>query len=137
MAAYNKTRNARYHLKYEFAWCVNWRRNLLQPPIDQALKTILRRIARENDYRIEKLQVNPDYVQFFIEVPPRVAPAEVVKHLKGVSARRLLKAHPELRGKLVRGKLWTATYYVATVGRASDDAVQSWVSRHRKRRSNL
>ncbi len=104
MPTYHKTRNAHYNLKYEFAWCVNWRRNLLQPPIDQALKTILRRIARENAYRIEKLQVMADYVQFFIEVPPRVAPAEVVKHLKGVSARRLLKARPELRRNLL--KIW-------------------------------
>jgi putative transposase len=75
----------------------------------------------------------PDYTHFFISVPPRVAPAEMVKHLKGVSARRLLKACPELRQKLVRGHLWTSTYYVATVGSASEGAVQSYVESQRKR----
>ena len=131
MALY-KTRNARYNLEYEVAWCVKLRRNLLGSPIDRTLKTILRRICRESGYQMEKLQVMSDYVHFFIAVPPRIAPAEVVKHLKGVLARRLLKACPELRRKLVRGHLWTTTYYVGTVGSASEEAVQSYIASQRK-----
>ncbi len=133
MAPYHKTRNARYNLTYEVAWCVKLRRKLLESPVDRTLKTILRRICRENGYQLEKLQVMPDYTHFFISVPPRVAPAEMVKHLKGVSARRLLKACPELRRKLVRGHLWTATYYVGTVGSASEEAVQSYIESQRRR----
>ncbi|MBM3241153.1 IS200/IS605 family transposase [Candidatus Poribacteria bacterium] len=134
MASYNKTRNAIYNLKYEVAWCVKWRRNLLKPPIDRTMKTILRRICRERDYRIEQLQVVPDYIHFLISVPPRVAPAEVVKHLKGVSARKLLDEYPELRKKLTQGRLWTSTYYIATVGTDSEDAVQRYVESQRKKR---
>jgi len=134
MSSYSKTRNARYNLKYEVAWCVKWRRKLLTPPIDRTLKTALRRICRERGYRIEQLRVMPNYIHFLISVPPRIAPAEVVKHLKGVSARRLLNEYPELRKKLVRGHLWTSTYYVASVGAASDDEVLSYVESQRRRR---
>jgi putative transposase len=133
MPTLQKTRNARYHLRYQLAWCVSWRRELLQPPIDRSLKTILRRIGRAHGYRILGLQVFADHLYFTIEAPPRLAPAELAKHLKGVSARHLLKAHPELREKLDDGQLWTSTYFAATVGPNTVDGVQAYVQRHRKK----
>ena len=84
---------------------------------------MLRRICREHQYNIGQLQVMPDRVHFYISVPPRIAPAEVVKHLKGVSARKIL----------VQGHLWASTYYVATVGKADDEAVTKYVEGQRRR----
>lgn len=133
MPSPNRTRNAVYRLEYQVVWGVRNRKPLLRPPIDQTLKTALRRTCREYRYEISQLKVTADLVQFLISVPPRIAPAELVKHLKGVSARKILATYPDLRRKLVRGHLWASTYYVATVGVPSEEAVAKYVEGQRRR----
>jgi putative transposase len=73
------------------------------------------------------LEVLPDYVHVFALCPPRHSPAYVVNYLKGKSARKILQRFPELRTRAVRGKLWSRSYLVATVGNVTADIVKRYV----------
>jgi putative transposase len=44
--------------------------------------------------------------------------------IKGKSARRILQRFPELKAKATRGKLWSRSYFVATVGNVTADIVK-------------
>ena len=46
----------------------------------------------------------PDHIHLFISAPPTIAPTEIVKILKSVSANEIFKAFPNLKKKQVFGK---------------------------------
>jgi len=73
-------------------------------------------ILRELECEPLALEVMPDHVHVFALCPPRHSPAYVVNHLKGKSARRILQRFPELRTRATREKLWSRSYFVATIG---------------------
>jgi putative transposase len=51
----------------------------------------------------------------------------IVNYLKGKSARRILQRFPELKSKATRGRLWSRSYFVATVGNVTADIVKRYV----------
>jgi len=47
----------------------------------------------------------------------------MLKALKGVSARLLLKAHPEIRSQLWGGHVWNPSYFIATVSENTEEQI--------------
>ena len=51
----------------------------------------------------------------------------MVKALKGVSARLLFKAHPEIKRQLWGGHLWNPSYFVATVSENIEEQIRAYI----------
>lgn len=51
------------------------------------------------------------------------SPHGIVQTLKSITARMILKTHPEVKEKLWGGQFWTKGYYVNTVGKSANEAV--------------
>jgi putative transposase len=90
-------------------------------------KEVLSEILKELECEPLALEVLPDHVHVFVLCPPRHSPAYIVNYLKGKSARRILQRFPELKAKATRGKLWSRSYFVATVGSITADIVKRYV----------
>jgi putative transposase len=90
-------------------------------------RDVLREILEELECKPLALEVMPDRVHVFALCPPRHSPAYIVNYLKGKSARRILQRFPELKSKANRGKLWSRSYFVATVGNVTADIVKRYV----------
>jgi len=45
------------------------------------------------------LEILPDHIHLFVSTTPFESPTDILKVLKGVTALRLFKKFPELRGK--------------------------------------
>ena len=65
----------------------------------------------------------------FVSCPPKWAPSDIAKILKGVSARLLLQEFPELKR---RGHLWTNAYYVGSAGNISADVIGRYIEGQRR-----
>jgi putative transposase len=87
----------------------------------------LKEILRELGCEPLAIEVMPDHVHVFALCPPRHSPAYIVNYLKGKSARRILQRFPELKSKATRGKLWSRSYFVSTVGNVTADIVKRYV----------
>jgi len=61
------------------------------------------------------MEANLDHIHLLIDCSPQHYIPDMIKALKGVSARLLLKEFPELKQKLWGGHLWNPSYFVATV----------------------
>jgi putative transposase len=47
---------------------------------------------------------------------------------KSISAREFFKKYPEIKKKYFwGGKLWTASYFVETIGNATEDVIRAYV----------
>jgi putative transposase len=80
------------------------------------LKEIFREIAEHYEFVIDTMEVMDDHVHLFLEVPPKYAPAEVVRTIKSISAKTMFREFPEIKKSLWGGELWNDGYFVRSVG---------------------
>jgi Transposase and inactivated derivatives len=121
------TRHTKYWCGYHFVWIPKYRRDVLVGDVAEYTKEVLNEIPRELECEPLALEVLPDHVHVFALCPPRHSPAYIVNYLKGKSARRILQMFPGLKSKATRGKLWSRSYLVATVGNVTADIVKKYV----------
>ena len=97
------------------------------PEKHDSMVAILRRIAENKEVTISHLEVMPDHVHMMISFPPKLAPSDVVKSLKGTSAREWFKLYPETKEELWMGHLWTGSFFMSTVGNVSKEIVAEYI----------
>ena len=101
------------------------------------MKSILQLVADDNDIVIEKMEVMPDHVHILISFPPKYSATNVVKALKGGSARLFLHNHPEIKQQQYwGGNLWSRSYYMSTLGDMSREVVENYIAAQRTVKSN-
>jgi putative transposase len=105
-----------YDLHYHFVLVVKYRRALLRPEVEAELARISRGVTERYDFEIETLGADLNHVHLLCSAPPKVAPSEIVRIYKSVTTVQTFRALPELKRELWGGKLWTAGFYVASVG---------------------
>lgn len=108
-------------------WIPKYRRDILVGDTAEYSREILREIAEEIGCEPIAIEVMPDHVHVFVLCPPRLPPAYVANYLKGKSARRILQRFPELKSRTRYGRLWSRSYFVATVGNVTADMVKKYV----------
>jgi len=121
-ARLRSTRHAKYWCAYHFIW-IPKRKDILIREVAEYTKGIINEIVNELGCENLALNVMPDHVHVFVLCPPRLAPAYVVKYLKGKSARKILQKFPQLK----YGKLWSRDYFVATEGNVTAEIVKKYV----------
>ena len=89
---YHSASHAKYLIQYHIIWCPKFRFSVLTGDIETKLKEILQNICVR--YSIKALEVMPDHIHLFIDCPQTVAPCEIVRTLKSLSAIALFNLHP-------------------------------------------
>jgi putative transposase len=72
-----------------------------------------------------------DHVHLLVNYPPKIALSGLVNSLKGVSARRLRATRPDITRKYWRSGLWSASYFVASVGGAPITVLRKYIESQR------
>lgn len=121
---YRSTRGAVFSEKYHVIWCPKYRSKVIGARVEARLKQIIAEVVAEFDGLVIEVETMPDHVHLLVEVPPKVAVAQLVKVLKGRSSRLLRWEFPHL----ARMKyLWSPSYFVSTVGGAPLEVVRRYV----------
>ena len=94
---YHSASHCKYLIQYHIIWCPKFRFSVLQGNADATLKQILQKICDDYGYKIKALEVMPDHIHIFVDVPQTVAPCDVVRTLKSISAIELFKVYPKLK----------------------------------------
>ena len=128
MSEYNRSAHCAYLLQYHIIWCPKYRFSVLKDEAETALKQILVDICNRYSYEIKALEVMPDHIYIFVSAPQTVAPCDIVRTLKSVSAIELFKQFPHLQ-KLYsrRGSLWSKSYFVSSIGNVSESTVKKYI----------
>ena len=104
-----------YNFHFHLIWVTKYRNPAFTTPeLVQEMKDILLRIAQLNDVTVEELEVMPEHVHMLISFKPKYTSTNIVKALKGGSARLFLKNHPEIKhDKFWGGHIWSRSYYMS------------------------
>jgi len=121
--------NVVYRCTFHVVWCPKYRRKIIGGPMDTRLKEIIRDVCAERDAPIAELETMPDHVHLLVSCDPQFGIHRLVKQIKGRSSRLLRAEFPYLRTRLPT--LWTNSYFVATVGGATLEAVKRYVENQR------
>lgn len=133
MSTVHKGRGYIYTIQYHIVWCVKYRKAILVEQIEQDFKIILRRIAEDNDIVLSELETDKDHVHLLIDCKPQHYIPDMLKALKGVSARLLLKKHPHLKSQLWGGHLWNPSYFIATVSENTEEQIRQYIQQQQKK----
>ena len=117
-----------YSIQYHIVWCVKYRYKVLTPKIERRLYEILNKIAEDNDFQILQCNGDLDYIHLLINCSPQHYIPDMLKALKGVSARLIMKEYgEELKKKLWGGHLWNPSYFIATVSENTEEQIREYI----------
>lgn len=122
-------RNYVYNFHFHLIWVTKYRQPVFTTPeLVEEMKGILLAEAQMIGVTVEEAEVMPDHVHLLISFKPKMAASNVVKSLKGHSARVFFSRHPEIRDKkLWGGHLWSHSYYMSTVGNMSRETIEVYI----------
>ena len=124
-----KTQTNVYETHYHFVFVTKYRQDIFTTKEKQeAMKGIMQKVADEQDFVIENMEVADDHGHLMVTFKPKYAISEIVKKLKGTSARRWFISYPETKEKLWGGHLWTPSYYAGTLGNVSKEIVYQYIN---------
>ena len=122
-----------YSLQYHIIWCTKYRKKILQGGIDTDLKEMLLQLSEEYGFTILAMEVMPDHVHLLLDCRPQFMISDMVKILKGNTARWLFLKHPELKESLWGGHLWNPSYCAVTVSDRSRDQVKRYIESQKEK----
>jgi len=76
-------------------------------------------------FRVESLEVVSDHVHVLVSATPQHTIPNMVKMLKGISARKLFLKFLNSKKKAMGGHLWNPTYFVSTISENTEAQVRS------------
>ena len=114
-----------YHIRYHFVWCPKYRWPVLVGAIAPRLRELIHEKVAELGGSVLALEIQPDHVHLFVEMPPKWAPAQIAYRLKGYTSHVLRREFPRLKSRLP--SLWSRSYYVGTAGEVSAETIRRYI----------
>ena len=130
-------RTSIYHLNYHIIWGTKYRNRVLKGNVEVVLKRILYEIAKQNGFSIDHMEIGKDdHIHLLVSAPPKLSVTNIVRWLKGISARQLFVECPELQRSYWKREdrhLWSPSYYVESIGTTNQDAVAKYIDDQRSK----
>ena len=92
------------------------------------------KIANDNEFSIIEINTDLDHIHLLIDCKPQHYIPNIIKALKGVSARLLMLEYgDELKMKLWGGHLWNPSYFIATVSENTEEQIRNYIKSQKER----
>ena len=123
-----------YSIQYHIVWCVKYRHKIITPNIEKSLIDIINKIAFDNEFSIVEVNTDLDHIHLLIDCKPQHYIPNIIKALKGVSARLLMIEYGnELKKKLWGGHLWNPSYFIATVSENTEEQIKNYIKNQKQK----
>lgn len=134
----HKASHCAWQIHYHVVFPVKYRRGLLDEVVVEIITQTAMEIQERYDIEFEQIGCDRDHIHLLCSAHPKVAPGQIVRVFKSITARELFRRNPELKRALWGGEFWTDGYYVATVGERGDwSVVERYVKNQGKPKDEL
>ena len=113
-----------HQLHVHLVWSTKYRYEVLRGDIQIRCRDLIRQSCDSLDIQILKGVVSKDHIHLHLSYPPKLSISEILKRLKGRSAKILLMEYTELRKRYWGGHLWGIGYGSWSTGNITDEMVQ-------------
>lgn len=121
-----------HNLQVHLVWSTKYRYQVLQGDVQLRCRELLRQTCNALDVQILKGVVSKDHIHLHVPYPPSLSVSELVRRLKGRSAKLLLEEFSELRRRYWGGHFWGIGYGSWSVGNITDAVLQAYLDHHKE-----
>jgi putative transposase len=119
-------------------WAPKYRKWILRGDLRDFVEQCFEEIAISHDFEIEEVEIAEDHVHIFLGFAPKYSISDVVKRLKGSSARAIFRRYPEVKRDLWGGQFWEDGYFARTVGdKVTKDIIKKYIKYHKHQEKTL
>ena len=119
-----------YDIEYHFVWVTKYRKPALRGDVALRVRDLVRQTCEAFEIKILKGVVSKDHVHLLVSAPPNMAPSEIMRRVKGRSARKLLEEFPAVRQQFWGRHFWARGYFCATVGKMTEKMIHEYLEHH-------
>jgi len=107
---------------------------VLKGEVQVRWRDLIGQVCDSLDVRILKGVVSKDHVHLHLDVsyPPKICVSDLVKRLKGRSARVMLDEFAELKKRYWGQHLWGIGYGAWSTGNITDEMIENYLEHHRE-----
>lgn len=120
-----------HELHVHLVWGTKYRYEVLRGDIQLRCRDLLRQTCDSLDIQILKGVVSKDHIHLHLSYPPKLSVSEMLKRLKGCSAKILLTEFSELKKRYWGGHLWGIGYGAWSTGNITDEMIQEYLNHHK------
>ena len=122
-----------FQLQVHVVFCTKYRYRVLRGEIQERCRDLIRQVCDALDVRILKGVVSADHVHLHLSYRPKHSVSEIMRRIKGRSARKLLQEYPTLKKRYWGGSFWGIGYGAWSTGEITEDIVNEYLEHHRHR----
>ena len=119
-----------YNIEYHFVWVTKYRYPVLTGDVSQRVRDLVRQTCEAFEINILSGVVSKDHVHIVVSVPPNMAPSEIMRRIKGRSARKLFEEFPALKKRYWGKHFWARGYFCVTVGQMTEAMITNYLEHH-------
>lgn len=108
-------------LLYHYVCSAKYRRVIFDDSVDEVLVQTCQEISKRYDINILEVGTDGDHVHFLIQSVPMLSPTEIARIIKSVTAKEIYRLCPWVKKKLWGGNIWSAGYFVTTIGKNNNE----------------
>jgi putative transposase len=120
-----------HKLEVPLVWSTKYRYQVLTGDVHLRCRDVLRQTCNALDGQLLKGGVSKDPIQLHVSYPPSLGLSELMRRLKGRSAKLLLQEFPELKRRYWGGHVWGIGYGAWSVGNITDELVEASLNHHK------
>jgi len=115
------------NIHIHLVFVTKYRKCVFTPEILLTMNSVFTKICEDFEAELVQCDGERDHVHLLINYPPKVSVSKMVNSLKGASARRLRRIHPELKVCYRKGVLWSPSYFAASCGGAPISIIRQYI----------
>ena len=126
-----------FQLQVRLVFCTKSRYRVLRGEVQECCRDLIRQVCDGLNIGILKGVVSADHVHLHWAVAqprsyrPKHSVSEIVRRLKGRSARKLLQEYPSLKQRYWGGHFWGIGYGAWSTGEITEEIVNESLEHHR------
>ena len=119
-------------LFFHMVFIVAYRRPVMTDEIRLRCIEIIEQLAPNFSVELLEADGQADHLHMLLRAAPHTTISRFVNSVKTVTSRRLKKEYPHIREALWKEKFWSRSYFVASTGGATLEAVRDYIENQRR-----
>jgi len=120
-----------HQLHVHIVWSTKYRYPVLKGNVQLRCRDLIRQVCDSMDIRILKGVVSSDHIHLHLSYPPKLCVSDMVKRMKGRSARIMLDEFAGLKKRYWGQHLWGIGYGAWSSGNITDEMIEDYLDHHR------
>ncbi len=121
------------NLSVHIVFVTKYRYPVLTGEIQTRCRNLIRQICDSEDVKILSGAIGHDHVHLHVSRPPRLSESELVRKIKGRTARKLLLEYPELKKRYWGGHFWAIGFGAWTTRNITKDIIDHYLKHHNEK----